>query len=487
MFAAYANQVSNTTLLANAGYLVSVVLFMLGIMRMGKVKTARSGNQLAGGAMLLAMVAQFVEMGHINPVWIIVGLVIGGTIGLVSAIKVGMTEMPEMVALFNGSGGLASALVALAAYMYLDVPGTPLMSASMGGADPSIVNGLAVMLSILIGGVTFTGSLIAFGKLSGKVNGSPIMLPGRHVMNGALLLLSLGGTILVTFTTGGLPGAGIVVAVTVMALILGVMLVIPIGGGDMPVVISLLNSYSGIGAAMAGFAINSQVLIVSGSLVGAAGLILTQIMCKAMNRSLANVLFGGFGAEPTDGGKGGGADEYTNVKAADAEEAAMILEDVESLIIVPGYGMAVSQAQHLVHELGDLMEERGCQVRYAIHPVAGRMPGHMNVLLAEASVPYEQLFELDQINNEFKNTDAVIVIGANDVVNPDAVDKKDSPLYGMPVLNVWEARTCFVIKRSLSPGFAKVKNPLFEADNTYMLFGDGRKAVEEMIKALKEG
>jgi len=271
-----------------------------------------------------------------------------------------------------------------------------------------------------------------------------------------------------------------------MALILGVMLVIPIGGGDMPVVISLLNSYSGLGAAMAGFAINSQVLIVSGSLVGAAGLILTQIMCKAMNRSLANVLFGGFGAEPEGGKKGGGADEYKNVKAAEGEEVAMILEDVESLIFVPGYGMAVSQAQHLVRELGDIMEARGCKVSYAIHPVAGRMPGHMNVLLAEANVPYEQLFELDQINNDFKNTDAVIVIGANDVVNPDAVDKKDSPLYGMPVLNVWEARTCFVIKRSLSPGFAAVKNPLFEADNTYMVFGDGRKAIEDIINNLKD-
>lgn len=480
-------QVTNQVLLANAGYLASVLLFMFGIMRMGKVKTARSGNQMAAGAMILAMISQFVEMGQINPWWIVGGLVIGSLIGLIASIKVEMTEMPEMVALFNGSGGIASALVAMAAYLFAGVPAVPLMSARVGEAPPSIVNGLAIVLSIIIGCVTFTGSLIAFGKLSGKVSGSPVLLPGRHVINAALLLMSLGGGVLVVFTTGGTPGLGMIVAITVMALILGVMLVIPIGGGDMPVVISLLNSYSGLGAAMAGFAINSQVLIVSGSLVGAAGLILTQIMCKAMNRSLANVLFGGFGAEDTGGKKGGGADEYKNVKAAEGEECAMILEDVESLIVVPGYGMAVSQAQHLVRELGDMMEERGCTVRYAIHPVAGRMPGHMNVLLAEASVPYEQLFELDQINNDFKDTDAVIVIGANDVVNPDAVDKKDSPLYGMPVLNVWEARTCFVIKRSLSPGFAAVKNPLFEADNTYMVFGDGRKAVEDIINALKEG
>ncbi|MCB9934042.1 MAG: NAD(P)(+) transhydrogenase (Re/Si-specific) subunit beta [Planctomycetes bacterium] len=478
--------VSPQVLAANAGYLASVLMFMFGIMRMGKVKTARSGNQLAAGAMLLAMVSQFVEMGRIEPWFIVAGIVIGSVVGVVAAIKVEMTEMPEMVALFNGSGGLASALVALAAYAFHHIPMQPLMSASMGEAAPSAVNGLAVMLSIVIGCVTFTGSLIAFGKLSGKVSGSPVLLPGRHVINAALLIMSLGGSVMVVFTTGGMPGMGIVIAVTVMALILGVMLVIPIGGGDMPVVISLLNSYSGLAAAMAGFAINSQVLIVSGSLVGAAGLILTQIMCKAMNRSLTNVLFGGFGAEPEAGGKGGGADEYTNVKSAEAEEVAMILEDVQSLIFVPGYGMAVSQAQHLVRELGDMMAARGCQVRYAIHPVAGRMPGHMNVLLAEASVPYEQLFELDQINNEFKATDAVIVIGANDVVNPDAVNKKDSPLYGMPVLNVWEARTCFVIKRSLSPGFAMVKNPLFEADNNYMVFGDGRKALEEIIKCLKE-
>ena len=235
---------------------------------------------------------------------------------------------------------------------------------------------------------------------------------------------------------------------------------------------------------MAGFALNSHVLIVSGSLVGAAGLILTQIMCKAMNRSLANVVFGGFGAEVAGGG--GGKDEYTNVKQADAEQVAMDIEDAQSMIIVPGYGMAQSQCQHLVREMGELMEARGCKVRYAIHPVAGRMPGHMNVLLAEANVPYEQLFELDEINNDFKETDVAIVIGANDVVNPDAVNKKDSPLYGMPVLNVWEARTCFVVKRSLSPGFAMVKNPLFEADNNYMVFGDGKKAIEEIVKALKD-
>lgn len=482
---AFTNALSTGQLLAHVGYLISITLFMVGIMRLGKVKTARSGNRLAAAAMLVAVIAALIEMGTISPVFIIIGLLVGGVIGLVAATKVEMTNMPEMVALLNGSGGLASALVAIAAVAQLGIGMPTLNHARIAGADPSFVAGIAIGLSILIGCVTFTGSIVAYLKLSEKIKGSPILLPGRHALNIFLGVGALVATFAVVFAVGGGVAWALVAAIIVMTLVLGVTLVIPIGGGDMPVVISLLNSYSGLAAAAAGFAINSQVLIVSGSLVGAAGLILTRIMCKAMNRSLANVLFGGFGAEGTSG-PSEDARDYKNVKESDGEEAAMIMEDIQSLIVVPGYGMAVAQAQHAVRDLGDVLEARGVKVRYAVHPVAGRMPGHMNVLLAEANVPYEQLFEMDAINSDFKNTDAVLVIGANDVVNPDAINKADSPLAGMPVLNVWEARTTFVIKRSLSPGFAGVKNPLFEAENNYMLFGDARAVVEEIMKALKD-
>ncbi len=470
-------------LLAHFGYILSILMFMFGIMMMGRVKTAKNGNRLAALAMLLAVVAQLVQMGKINPLWIVIGLVIGGLIGAVASIKVQMTQMPEMVALFNGSGGLASALVAIAAYAYGGIPPQPLNRALIGGASGD-VNGLAVMLSILIGCVTFTGSIIAFLKLSEKMSGKPILLPGRHALNILLAVLVSVFTALGVWVLGGGAGLALLVLVALIALALGVTLVIPIGGGDMPVVISLLNSYSGLAAAMAGFALNSQVLIVSGSLVGAAGLILTQIMCKAMNRSLANVMFGGFGAEQTSGG---GKSEYKNVKSADPETAAMLMADAQTMVVVPGYGMAVAQAQHAIRELAKILEAKGCNVRYAIHPVAGRMPGHMNVLLAEANVPYEQLFEMDQINDDFKNTDVVLVIGANDTVNPAAKTDKTSPLYGMPVLNVEEAKAVFTIKRSLGSGFAGVKNELFECPNNYMVYGDARKVVEEIIKALKEG
>jgi NAD(P) transhydrogenase subunit beta len=469
-------------LLAHFGYIVSILLFMFGILYMGKVRTAKLGNRMAAAAMLLAVVAQLVDMDQIHPVWIIIGLVIGGLVGAVAAIRVQMTQMPEMVALFNGSGGLASALVALAAYASGGIPSMPLARANIGGAAGD-VNGVAVMLSILIGALTFTGSVIAFLKLSEKMSGKPIMLPARHALNIGLGVLALVFIGLSVWFAGGAAGFALLILVVVIALVLGITLVIPIGGGDMPVVISLLNSYSGIAAAMAGFALNSQVLIVSGSLVGAAGLILTQIMCKAMNRSLANVMFGGFGAETSSGGGG----EYKNVKSADGETAAMVMADAQNVVIVPGYGMAVAQAQHAVREMAKILEERGATVRYAIHPVAGRMPGHMNVLLAEANVPYEQLFEMDEINDDFKNVDVALVIGANDTVNPAAKTDKTSPLYGMPVINVEQARTVFTMKRSLGSGFAGVKNELFECDNNYMVFGDARKTLEEIIKALKEG
>jgi len=468
---------------ANLAYLVSVLCFMLGIMRMGRVKTARSGNRLAGGAMLLAVIGQLVEIGTIDWTWIVVGLLIGALVGGVAAWRVQMTEMPEMVALFNGSGGLASTLVALAQYVILmgvmHTEHTTLADHITG------MNGVALALTVIVGSVTFTGSVVAWGKLSGRINSAPRLIPGRHVINALLLLLPLAASVALVWFLDPSVGIYVLGGITLLTLLLGIGLVIPIGGGDMPVVISLLNSYSGIAAAMAGFTINSPVLIVSGSMVGAAGLILTQIMCVAMNRSLANVLFGGFGMADSTG-SWASARDYSTVKSADPEEAAMILEDSRSVIVVPGYGMAVGQAQHAVRELGDLLMAAGTKVRYAIHPVAGRMPGHMNVLLAEADVPYDQLFEMDEINQEFRNTDVAIVLGANDVVNPVALTDKSSPIYGMPILNVHEAGTVFVIKRSLSPGFAGIKNPLFEAENSLMVFGDAKKIMEAIVRALKE-
>jgi len=475
-------------LAANFGYLISVVMFILAIMRMGRVKTARSGNTMAAAAMLLAVVSSFVEMGKIDPTYIIIGLVLGGTVGLVMAKRVQMTQMPEMVALLNGFGGLASTFVGLATYFSLLETGKRgnlgkmMELAGQGGW----FGGINLGLTIIVGSVTFTGSIIAFLKLSEKMSGKPILLPMRHVVNALLVLIPLALAVAVVwFISAPWLITTLLIVITLLTFLLGVTLVIPIGGGDMPVVISLLNSYSGIAGALAGFTIGEPVLVVSGSLVGASGIILTMIMCKAMNRSLANVVFGGFGAEPAAGGGGGG--EYVGVKAADPETVAMILADAGSLVVVPGYGMAVAQAQHAVRELAKILEAKGATIRYAVHPVAGRMPGHMNVLLAEANVPYEQLFEMDQINDDFRNVDVVLVIGANDTVNPSAKTDKTSPLYGMPVMNVEEAKTVFTMKRSLGGGFAQVKNTLFECPNNYMVYGDARKTLEEIIKALKEG
>jgi len=465
-------------------YLLSAVLFIFGIKGLTRVRTARRGNRIAGVAMLLAIVATLVLMGVIDYRWIIAGIVVGGGVGAVAAVKVKMTSMPEMVALFNGCGGIASALVAMSVVWTESIEsGT---SSTLAQALDSSSSALTVVLSILIGGVTFSGSLIAYAKLAGKVvKGDPVLLPGRHVINVLLILGALGlGTFFAFFTT--VPDSIGLFAVVVLglSLILGVMLVIPIGGADMPVVISLLNSYSGLAAAMTGFVVNNNVLIISGALVGASGLILTNIMCVAMNRSLANVLFGGFGAVETTSG-GSAASDYGTVRSYTAEDAALVLENAERVIFVPGYGLAVAQAQHTVKELASLLEKHGTKVEYAIHPVAGRMPGHMNVLLAEADVPYEQLKEMDQINPEFKNTDVVIVVGANDVVNPAAEKDPTSPIAGMPVLKVWEASTVMMIKRSLSPGFANIKNELFEYENTMMLFSDAKKMLQEMVSEMK--
>lgn len=466
-------------------YLVSAMMFIFGIKRLSKVKSARSGNQLAAGAMAVAVMGTLLEMNKIDASWVIVGVLVGASIGVYAALKVEMTEMPEMVAIFNGFGGLASALVPLAvfwqAYVAREGPSAT-VSEVMGSGDV-----VTVILSVLIGGITFTGSIIAFMKLRGSLNkGNPILLPNRHQLNlgiavGALLFAWLFGFV----ATGAGFSTFSLFVLTAGSLALGVLLVVPIGGADMPVVVSLLNSYSGVAASMAGFVIGNPLLIVGGALVGASGLILTNIMCVAMNRSLLNVLVGGFGQPEAGGGKAGSS-EYENVTSSGAEEAAMVLEAASSCIIVPGYGLAVAQAQHTVRELADLLKARGIQVRYAIHPVAGRMPGHMNVLLAEADVPYEELVEMDDINGEFKNTDVVIVLGANDVVNPDAITDKSSPIYGMPILNAHEARTVFVIKRSLSPGYAGIKNPLFERANAMMLFGDAKKIVQDLVREVKD-
>ena len=467
-------------------YLLSAVLFIFGLKGLTRVRTARRGNLISALAMLVAVIATLIEMGQFDLQWILVGLLVGGLVGAVVAVKVEMTSMPEMVALFNGSGGAASGLVAASVLWHgvieKDTGQTPAVLLDGGG-----VTGMITIVSLLIGFLTLSGSLVAYLKLAGKISGSPILLPGRHLANAVLLLGVFGLGAYAVFSihdVGSLSLAAL--AVVVMSLLLGIGLVIPIGGADMPVVISLLNSYSGLAAAATGFVLGNNVLIISGALVGASGLILTQIMCVAMNRTLANVLFGGFGAQPTSGGGGGGKEEYTNVRSFSAEEAALVLENAEKVIFVPGYGLAVAQAQHTVRELANELEKRGAEVSYAIHPVAGRMPGHMNVLLAEADVPYEQLKEMDEINPEFKNTDVAIVVGANDVVNPAAMKDPGSPIYGMPILEVYHAATVIMIKRSLSPGFAGIKNDLFEYDNTMMLFADAKKAVQGILTEIKE-
>ncbi len=461
-------------------YMVSALLFILGIKRLSGVKTARSGNTLAAIGMALAFGATMLDVGAVDWTVLAGGVLLGTLIGVVLAVRVHMTSMPELVALFNGLGGAASAFVALAEMNKVAGEGETTRIADAGAPFA-----IALSLSILIGAVTLSGSMIAFGKLSGKIWKSRFGPIGSQPLNALLALAAIALCYWAGFAVTG--GAGIETGFYVLAavaLLLGIGLVVPIGGADMPVVISLLNSYSGLAACATGFVLENNLLIIAGSLVGASGLILTRIMCKAMDRSLTNVLFATFGEQATGGG--GAADEYTNVKSAGPQETAMLLEAATSVIICPGYGMAVAQAQHKVRELATLLEARGCSVRYAIHPVAGRMPGHMNVLLAEADVPYEQLFELDNINGDFQTTDVAIVIGANDVCNPAAIEDPTSAIAGMPVLKVWEAQTVFVVKRSLSPGYAGIKNPLFERDNAMMCFGDAKKFLEELIVEVKD-
>ena len=460
-------------------YLTSAVLFILGLKGLTRVRTARRGNLLSALAMLVAVSTTLLDLGVIDYRWIAAGLAIGGLLGWLAAVRVAMTAMPQMVALFNGFGGGASALVA-ASLIWAQV-----VEAGRAGGVAGVLGPEAAVsgfLSLVVGAVTMSGSVIAFLKLQGTIGGQPTLVPARHLINGLLLALCLGSGIYLAFLAETPEQVSLAaIAVGALSLLLGILFVIPIGGADMPVIISFLNSLSGVAASMTGFVLANNLLIISGALVGASGLILTQIMCVAMNRSLGNVLFSGFGGESATAGSG----EYVNVRSTSPEEAAMILETAESVVLVPGYGLAVAQAQHTARELGDLLEKRGARVTYAIHPVAGRMPGHMNVLLAEADVAYDKLLEMDVVNPEFKTTDAVLIVGANDVVNPAAETDPGSPIAGMPVLKVYNARTVMVIKRSLSPGFAGIKNELFERDNTMMVFGDAKQVLQELVNEVK--
>lgn len=456
-------------------YLVSAVLFILGIKGLTKPKTAVRGNTLSALGMLLAVVVTLVHRDVVSYSWIFFGALLGGGVGAVAAKKIQMTAMPQMVALLNGCGGGASLALAVASYIMT------MGGAGYGSGFAGLLGILFVVFAVFISALTLSGSGVAFAKLQELISGQPIGLPGVDIKHVNMGLAAL--SVLLVILLCGNPGSGFMFTLLIIAAIcLGLTLVLPIGGADMPVVIALLNSYSGIAAAMAGFIMGNTVLIVAGSLVGASGLILTKIMCVAMNRSLTNVLFGVMaeGSEAID------ADEIYDgkVTSAQPEEIAMILETAKRVVIVPGFGLAMSQAQHAVRELSDVMESRGIEVEYAIHPVAGRMPGHMNVLLAEAEVPYDKLVEMEKINPTFKETDVAIVIGANDVTNPMAREDKGSPIYGMPILHVDKATTVVVIKRSLSPGFAGLPNPLFAMDNCLMVFGDGKKAVTDITASL---
>ena len=448
--------------LINLAYVAAAALFIFGLKQLGSPATAVRGNTLSALGMFIAIAVTLFNKNILPWEWIIGATLIGGIVGAVVAQKVEMTSMPEMVALFNGSGGVASLMVGWAA---------------LYNFDNSTFTNITILLSIVIGGMTFSGSILAWGKLSEVMTSAAVVFGAQRIVNALILIGMVACAVL--FCMEPAVNSPYLYAVIGLALLFGVMAVLPIGGADMPVVISLLNSYSGLAACAAGFAINNNILIVAGSMVGAAGIILTNIMCKAMNRSLANVLFSGFGA----------AKQATKVegevKPITADDAFLILEAAQSVSFVPGYGMAVAQAQHVVRELGELLEKNGAEVTYAIHPVAGRMPGHMNVLLAEANVSYDQLVEMEDINPRIDNVDVAVVIGANDVVNPAARNDENSPIYGMPIINVDQARTVFVLKRSMASGFSGADNPLFFGDNTRMLFGDAKQSIAAVVAEFK--
>ena len=452
----------------NALYVLSSVLFIFGIKRLSHPKTARSGNSIASMGMLIAIVTTLLANSNISMELVAIGIIIGAIIGAFFAIRVEMTQMPQMVAIFNGFGGIASALIAAAEFLN---PGEILSTFSLA----------TISLSVFVGTLTFTGSFIAFGKLQGFVSGQPIVFPGQQFLN-ALIGISI--LVLAVYITTTPEHINIFYILIALSALIGIALTIPIGGADMPVVISLLNSYSGIAASSTGFVLNNNALIISGALVGASGLILTNIMCKGMNRSIANVIFGAVGLD--QGPSPDGEAKQINIKSYSTEEAAMIFDAAEKIIVVPGYGLAVAQAQHAVREVADFLSKKGKTVLYAIHPVAGRMPGHMNVLLAEANIPYDQLKDLDEVNNEFEDCDVALVLGANDVVNPAARHDSSSPIYGMPILDVDKSQTVIINKRTMNTGFAGVQNELFGYDNSIMVFGDAKDMLQQLLKDLKE-
>ncbi|HAT60836.1 MAG TPA: NAD synthetase [Opitutae bacterium] len=462
----------------NLAYVISAILFVFGIKMLGSAETARRGNMISGVGMLIAVVVTLLNKG-MSYDWIVSGLIVGTLVGGIAARVVKMTSMPELVALFNGFGGLASLLVAWAELEKVRGIGWQAYSIEMGTS--SYFSSFVIYLAMLIGGITFTGSLYAYGKLSGRLSGQAKVFPGQKGINALMLIAILVVGVLFAWN-GDLDTANnLFLSGVVLALIFGVMGVMPIGGGDMPVVISLLNSFSGLAASAAGFVIANNVLIVAGCLVGASGLILTAIMCKAMNRSLGHVLFSGFGA--TSQSEGDGDDREP--KSMSVQDAYYVLEAASSVVFIPGYGMAVAQAQHAVKELGELLEENGAEVNFAIHPVAGRMPGHMNVLLAEADVSYDQLVEMDNINPVMPTVDVAVVIGANDVVNPAASQDESSPIYGMPIIEAHNAKTVFILKRGQGKGFSGLVNKLFVMDNSRMIYGDAKATISELVNELK--
>jgi NAD(P) transhydrogenase subunit beta len=451
-------------------YLVTIVTFILALRFLSSPKRARQGNLLGAAGMALAIVVTLAQDGLENYGWIAVAMAIGAAVGVVGARSVKMTAMPQMVALFNGVGGGAVALIAFAEFHNL-------APAGLDGEEA-----VAILLSALIGSISFAGSLIAFGKLQELLSGRPIVYPGQQFVNGAVLLVALALGISIV---AGADRDVLLVGLIAAALVFGVLFVLPIGGADMPVVISLLNAFTGLAASAAGFLLHNNVLIVAGALVGASGTLLTLLMGRAMNRSIGNVLFGAFGAAPAGGAAAGAGDDGRTVRSTTAEDLAVMLGYARKVVFVPGYGLAVAQAQHDVRALAELLEAKDVQVLYGIHPVAGRMPGHMNVLLAEANVPYDQLKEMDEINPELPQTDVVLILGANDVVNPAARTDPSSPIFGMPIIEVDRAASVVVVKRSMSPGFAGIDNPLFYDPKTSMLFADAKKALEDVAAAVK--
>jgi NAD(P) transhydrogenase subunit beta len=467
----------NREILINAAYIVASILFIVGLKMLGRQTTARRGNLVSGIGMLIAIVATLVDRQVVSYTWIGAGLIAGTAIGLMCASLVKMTAMPEMVALLNGLGGLASLIVGAAEFMRIRI-------GEVRPEHPAFTS-IAIFFTVVIGAVTFTGSMLAFGKLAEWLAGRPVLFRGQHILNGVMVVATAvaGGV----YCAAGSPDtilAAFLVFVGV-ALVLGWALVMPIGGGDMPVVISMLNSLSGLAACAAGFVIRNNVLIVAGCLVGTSGVILSLIMCKAMNRSPLNVLFSGFGASAAGAGGSAGALITGELKPISAGDSFAVLEAARQVVIIPGYGMAVAQAQHVVRELAEILERNGAEVRFAIHPVAGRMPGHMNVLLAEANVPYEQLVEMDVINPVMPAMDVAIVIGANDVVNPAASHDKASPIYGMPIIHAHEARTVIVLKRGRGAGFSGLENQLFSLPNTRMLYGDAKASLQAVVSEFK--